>query len=77
MKVIFSFILFISLIWNLYANTFSCSKGLGVCCSKLDSNFCKCTRKKNNCPFYFPACTDKKQKRVVKRDEISISILCK
>ena len=76
MKKILFFILIVSLISKLIAISITCSKGYGVCCSKLEPKYCKCTRKKNNCPYYFPACTDKKHKRVVKNNDISLDIFC-
>ena len=76
MKIILLFILIVSLISNSEAGSITCKKGLGVCCSKLEPKYCKCIRSKYNCPYYFPACTDKKHKRVVKNDEISLEIFC-
>ena len=75
MKEIYVIIILI-LISNLNAINLSCSKGLGICCSKLEPKYCKCTKSKNSCPYYFPPCADKKQKRVVRNDDISLDIMC-
>ena len=77
---IFVIILILTLISNLFAKNkevnISCSRGLGICCSSLEPKYCKCSKSRNNCPYYFPSCPDKKQKRVVRNDDISLEIMC-